>query len=345
MVDVVGDVVPSIKGPRGKKHFVSPQLNAPIPNPHVVLKKKGISDGFFLQYCRWGSGGEEVTGQPLKRQVNRTAPDMQEVTVELASTGQTLARMSVWVVWADKEAVNKPVPIFTGGDQGDYFTNAFATFRFTINPALLIDDVAALGVAGVRDIPDLTGVRDLRYLVPDGQHWLDRRPSGVPRRWREGVTLKWDVSRQMKISVYNEVLGIPPTSRRVLEPFPGGPESIGGNDDSYPHDFDEHDIPYAVNAPPGDLSHAVGEVTSGDGPRLVTPSAIEAQVRRNGMPLADGTPYEQKFEFREFVRLQIGKKWYRVSGNVEWFRELKAKWQDGTPEGTWVNDGSNYGPH
>ena len=58
------------------------------------------------------------------------------------------------------------------------------------------------------------------------------------------------------------------------------------------------------------------------------------------IPVPQGRVFGWKDEFREFVRLQIGRKWYRVSDKVEWSMELKAK----VNGGSWLNWGSTFSP-
>lgn len=111
---------------------------------------------------------------------------------------------------------------------------------------------------------------------------------------------------------------------------------------SFPHFVDELDIPYQVVVQPP-ITNAVRELTSSDQPELPTPSATEVAAASN-KPVPNGALYQKKFSFREFCRLQIGKRWYRVSDNVEWFMRLRARWQTGSPNGTWVDDGSDYDP-
>lgn len=348
MVGVVGDVVPSIKGPRGKKHFVSPKKNAAIPNTHVLLKKAGISDWFFQQYCKWGNGGEPVAGQSLKRQVSRVAADSEEVTLELKSTGQTLARMKVWTTWAGAISTRKPTGHFVHPERpSKTYTTGDVTFMFTIAPASMLNDRT--------DIRNLKGPNDPAYPVPDGEH-IPENGQLVFRRWKDGVTTKWDVSRQMQIEVDNPghiplgsfddyPINKPEYDKwnarlhngsGILEPWPGNPYSLAGNDDSFPHGWDEDDDPYAPTLVGGALlSHGLAQVTSTDTPILLCPNPF---IGRN--PVPNGTTYRMRFDFREFLRLQIGKQWYRVSDRVDWWMELKVKIENGE----WSNDNSDYAP-
>lgn len=96
----------------------------------------------------------------------------------------------------------------------------------------MIDDIATKGVSGVEDIPDLTGARNPKYLVPDGLHRIDKLPGGIRHRWVDGVKHKWDVSRQIKVEEFNPKLLLSPTNPLpdLVENWPGGPDSIAGND-------------------------------------------------------------------------------------------------------------------
>ena len=78
------------------------------------------------------------------------------------------------------------------------------------------------------------------------------------------------------------------------------------------------------------LSHAIGEVTSAD-----RPSAWMADVGG-----AENNTMEIRYFFGEFLRLELGTKWYRVSDFVDW--KLIAKYR--FTGGAFVNNGSVTGP-
>ncbi len=345
MVDVVGDVVPSILGPTGEKHFVSPQLTSAIPNPHVIVKKKGISDAFFTQYCEWGPTGEAVPGDPLKRRVARdNTSRTTDVTVRLKNGGPTLATTKVWIVWANGDFNHKPDHEFVNtGGQSSYSLKDRVGFTFTILPA----DLFVLGA----DFPNLKEDHNKDYPVPNGLHVIDNN-SAEPAKWSDGVSKQWDVTRQMQITLNNPSHISPgafndfPIYPRlyslrnganqfngIILPWPQ-PEDIAGNDDSYPQNRDENDepyVPYSGGVGTTPLDHAREQVTSSDKPNINSPASA-------GM--TEGMTFAWKYDFREFVRLQIGKRWYRVSPNVGWYMELKVRYHGNE----WIDDGSNHSP-
>ena len=74
------------------------------------------------------------------------------------------------------------------------------------------------------------------------------------------------------------------------------------------------------------------EVTALDSPKISGPSC-EGR--------APGVTYQHWVSFRQFLRLQIGTKWYRVGPDLDWGMVLKAV--IGT-DNKWHDDGSDYYP-
>ena len=213
--------------------------------------------------------------------------------------------------------------------------NRIWKFRFTIQPAEIVDMA--------NDIPALDGLADNRKKVPG-----HNKPYPVdPQKKADTAERKWDVTRQMSMSIRNPGL-IPkekldehftgqwtdgqPKLVHTPVPFPNNP--VEGNDDPFPEDEDNN--PYQASNRLG-LEHAVGQLTSFDGP---------------GWSVLDswGTANNQEFtainNFREFARVQLwdgnranGNFWFRISNYGFWHHSLKAKFSD--PPKDWNDNGSS----
>ena len=355
MRGTVGDMVPSIKGATGEKHFVSPKKSDEIPDLYVKLTVEGISETLFQKLYVWSGDGEEVAGQPLKRQVKRdaTGDGPFVVTIKDKASGKIADKMNVWIVWATGAPALNPAPEFNQSGYVCRYERKEASpisFKFTIAPHKLIE--------GLDDFPDLTGTKTADVPGKDNPHYSD------PKKWGDGVTLKWDVTRQANITMNNPASiqpkdfadwYFPPRPRYlshnpfngILEPWPD--DKLAGNDDSFRHRGDEDDDPYKkptyTDLPRKPLEHEIGEVTSVDSPLLPSPMAKNL-LSHPPSHLARDTEFGWKFEFREFVRLQIGSKWYCVSNKIPWSMEFKAKVKDNvhTVGDSWIKIETHYSP-
>ncbi len=353
MIGVVGDRITSNKGESGERHFVTPKKSAEVSQDHVKLKVKGLDEAAWIttgnsnQLVEWvpatsQEAGDDSTKWKVQRNVT---PDKYPVKIRtIAKYGnEEAAKLNVWVVWAEIASTTPYENV--GFDKlptssrygGNPFREHTWRFVFAIKPVAL--------TSSTDDRPDLSGNK--RTPVPgDGKaYFFDSSIMG------DSARKKWDVSRQVENIILNPDL-IPkakfpnepiyknqPKTRDVVEPYP--PSAAEGNDDPAEKD-DENDDPYNATTSQG-LTHAIGELSSADGPIFVIPNSA-------GVPAAS---FVNAANFREFVRLEISEgtpatgstTWFRISDYKPWHHIL-ASIYGSTDEGTtyfWGDSGSTFG--
>jgi hypothetical protein len=337
MVGVVGDMVPSNKGLGGEKHFVTPKKTAQIDNAYVIFAATGVSSAVFQKLFEWGPEGEAVPGEPLKRKVNRAVAGKTAITVKTKGASQEVAKLNVWVVWASTSLVNLPAAAFfstTGitlvdGTTADRVTfiastgsDEKVTFEFKIEPATMFDLTS--------DVPGLTGAPISN--TPGGTNPLKPQESLATG----GASAKWDNSRAIQITITNPniprgkypqssllpdnptILASQPSNGVVLA-FPT--DDVTGNDDSLGTGLGGDPYTISPEDTPDWLEHGVGCMRSDDRPS----SSISNY-------LTNGEVYEELDEFREFLRLNIGMKWYRASDFKYWEFRLRSRNDNGKME-------------
>jgi hypothetical protein len=104
-------------------------------------------------------------------------------------------------------------------------------------------------------------------------------------------------------------------------------DPVLGNDDVTTSD--ERNNPYIASSDANN-SHAIGETSSSDIPRLVMRHSTGV----------NGNTFELRYHFGEFLRLLIGNKWYRCSNRVDWRVHYKVQKQNGM----WIDHGSVMAP-
>ncbi len=126
-----------------------------------------------------------------------------------------------------------------------------------------------------------------------------------------------------------------PSASLIAENYPA--DDVEGNDDAgilsednYP--YSDQELRYILNGK--EVKNQKGQLSSYDKPRA--PAFINATGK-------DGDTVEQRAQFREFARLQIGdnsvkgyKNWYRISDYSLWRHHAKFKKE----KGKWKNNGS-----
>jgi hypothetical protein len=334
-----GDVIPSNKGAVGEKHYVSPKKTTEIPDDFVVLKATGIEEDRFVELLEW-EGGEAHPTDPMKRRVKRDAAAKTVVKIKVKQGGAEAAKMNVWVVWAiaqPRVGTVQPLP------DPDWFEYRISIeedknwrFKFTIQQPTIITD---------GDRPALHGAADPRKKVPGHNKPYPTDPD--PQLKADTADFKWDVSRQMSISLRNPGLITKaqleehftgqwtdgqPQAVHTPVPYPQNP--VEGNDD--PFSADEENNPYAVSNQMG-LEHESGEITSFDSPGW---SVL------NSWGSANDQEFVAMTNFREFSRVQLwdgkrenGEFWFRISNYGLWHHSLKAKFA--APPGKWNDNGSS----
>jgi hypothetical protein len=319
MVDVIGDVVKSIIPGSYVKHFVTPKKTAELPQDYVILNAVGvtasdISPGVH-QVVTWGPEGEAVPNEPLKRRVKRDTIGRTKVQLITTQNGAIVAQTSVWVVWAPVTLASKSADVFLidevlSGTRATK-TASFWDFEATIQPASII--------VKTDEIPDLTGPPLIPEKPPEstiGNHAIDNLGFVDPKS-------KWDISRCWRAKTIATTV----TAADCL--FPDG--SIIGGDyptpvagkihattpnpaaDHFPMNLLEGNDYTSREQKPYD--DTLGKLVDDDAPGTFVKTSAGAV----------GNTLEVRYQFGAFTRLQIGKKWYRISDRKAWRYHGKLK--------------------
>lgn len=363
MAGIIGAVVNSAKAGSNVQHFVTPKKSAELNQDYVVLKAVGvtadqITDGNINQIVQW-EGGESIDPahplvEPLKRRVKRDATGTipNEVKIKAKQGGAVAAQMNVWVVWSEAEAFPAENYDFlpSGNPPNDAWSysssfnfNKYWRFRFTIQPADIITADEKPNLKGNK-ITNPPGYKTYHHNVTDLHS--------------DHAKFKWDVSRQLEVTVLNPNL-IPkvkfpqvmeyanqPKKRDIPIPFPANP--VKGNDDpGGPNWLDEDANPYNAyeDVLRVDLEHGIGQLSSSDRPEIKF-------LNTNGV---QGATLGFVSNFKEFARLNLlapgqgaddGKGWYRISDYSLWHYVMAATYgEEPSGSGTfrWVKTGSVSG--
>jgi hypothetical protein len=248
--------------------------------------------------------GQDVTpnpANPLEAEVERTA-GRRQVTATLGGVSEST---TLWSVFATIRATTGPNDTFNANATRAR-PGAEADFEATIHPASILTDA---------DRPRLDGPNDSD--PPGGTHI----PTGNPLAG--GADHHWDFSRKSRTRLINPN-GIPLNSlvvpgdtaaANILNNAPWDYPSTWeeGNDDASP--LDENNDPYA------------GPMTSHDGPGLL--------ISHSGG--ADGDTFERRLHFREFVRLEINRRWWVISHHFPWRVHMRVQ----KVGGRWENNGTD----
>ena len=260
--------------------------------------------------AKYSWSGGEAGASADQRIVSRANADRESVKITSASGGGV--EMIVWVVWADGSPTQVGnagfvrVPDATtieGTPSSCAVWGVDSThpwkFKFTIQPDTIIT---------AAERPDLRGAN--KSAPPGGKHIITGGSAA------NGVNSKWDVSRWMSLAIKNP--GTIPRgkfcsgwgkmynaqAKELDEPLKKPSKEAEGNDDS--DIIDEDNNPYSAAA--GLVAHGVGEIASYDYPSYWTSDVGGAE---------NGT-IEHKALFNEFARLEIAKRWFRISDDVKW---------------------------
>jgi len=348
-----GDQIPSNNGAAGEKHYVSPKKSAEIADDFVVIIAKGIEKELFEQVLEWEEG-EAVPNEPLKRRINRDETGKTPVKLKTKEGGQEVDFMNVWIVWSEITSVDDGIAgkgfySRQEDDTGERFwvvpnPENMRKFKCTIAPPEIItaNDRPSLDGAKQKPVPGSDQVYPINPLVQ-----------------ADSATNKWDMSRQVEITLANPggilradlqptlpaafcvnqpaIAGDPVIVLDKVMPFPQ--EAREGNDD--PPKADEDTNPYQARNLVGQeaaLNHEIGEIASYDAPSFPVQDDWGINDRQFGI----------RANFNEFARLELwdgnrdaGEYWFRISDNFEWHHLLRAKFTDST--GKWINFGSSAG--
>jgi hypothetical protein len=183
---------------------------------------------------------------------------------------------------------------------------ATVSFSATIFPNSILTDA---------DRPQLDGAKDTD--PPNGTHPI----SGTALA--DGADSHWDFSRKSRSRLINPdgialATFVTPGDPNLTRWFTNAPWGYParweqGNDDS--STLDETNDPYA------------GTMTSNDGPGTVLSHTAGA----------DGDTFETRFHLLEFVRLELARAWWVISGMFPWRVHMRVR----KAAGRWVDDGTD----
>jgi hypothetical protein len=335
MAGVVGDVVPSVRPGSKVRHFVTPRLTPELPQPEVELRVTSWSNAAtFNDYFQWDCDGGQQGADSLSWKVSRSTAAVTKVRIKAKKTKVVVSEMHVWVVWCDPPTITDASATF-----GDWYHNVLGAFmkvgkkyycttnwkfKYVIKPAMIItaDERPDLEGGPKEDPPGYTKP----YLA---------EPDTEP----DTANSKWDVSRQVKLTIRNpnsiseaslrfacqgSMFDGQPLALKVHD-YPSNPAE--GNDD--PDDSTEASDPYNPSTTEH-LEHGVGEMTSVDAPKFLE---VDAWTTPGGS-------LDIEANFREFCRLEItdgarstGTFWFRISDYTPWHHYLNSirgasEWED-----------------
>lgn len=327
---VNGDLVPSNKGKTGEKHYVSPKKASEF----VLLKavRPAGAQGNFGDIYEWDPAPAANTDVQAgasadKIKVKRDAAKKITVKIKRKNGGAVLDTLNVWLVWAelsgDIDATHTsiidgtPLGLHGGRYATGYKPQAGIDWTATIAPATIITDA---------DRPAIEG--QTRVRPPGSAAAGDRLDKGVASDANKDATGSgfsgWDISRQVRMKA---MIGNPLASAGASfwarlgyaqESYAG--DDVEGNDDGSVG-ADEDSNPYDEGSGvPG--KGAKGILRSNDEPGLGFP---DGQTSSHTAPAANDDTARLHVHFREFVRVQIGSKWYRVSDWGEWRWHFNTK--------------------
>lgn len=322
MVGVVGDIVPSINGENGEKHFVSPKKSPEIPGDYVILKATGVSEETFPSIFEWGEGGEAVPDKPLKRRVKRDSTGKTEVTIKVKESDQVIRKINVWIVWAtyDDATIGRRRDskiVYHGSDP--YLQPATNSISMTahIEPVSIFDKT--------KDIPKLDGERTQDVPASDCKaRWGDVSGQTIANN---GAQNRWDISQSIKRVYLNPA---PTTITRAdyqgteIESmyldkavFPAANATVSDFLEDHVEGTDDYGVvSLALNQDNDPYTNGPGEVTFDDAPQ-----APDVVLSSGSL----GETVNIQKTFHNFVRLQIGdsnkegyKNWYLISDFYIW---------------------------
>lgn len=335
---VNGDVVPSIQA-QGGKHYVSPKKAGEFVILEAVLKP---GENFAAMY-EW-VGGEAVPGGAAEqRRVSRAATGKFVVYLKSKANGEIVDTFNVWIVWAGIAGTKKhDIRVSTALGNSAIGIGVGWSFVATIEPAEMFDKTA--------DVPDFRG-GGVSGFAPDAPGRGLKDPLyGLDLGNGTGVE-KIDFSRKVRTRVKSPVLypghGLDPVGGVLLDGLPNPnriaadypTDDLVGNDDM--NAGDEGSGLYTGNA--GSRDNITNPKTN------FIPPLEKNQISQYDYPEpyikdksagVEGTTFEVHMQFKEFVRIAIGSKWYRLSDDFLW--RFDAKFKKASVNGVvdWGNDGS-----
>jgi outer membrane protein OmpA-like peptidoglycan-associated protein len=304
--------IASNRGAAGLEHFCC------VKNTGDIVLEAQISPnvpGDVSGRLTWSATGTAITSPAIGadgRTAKLSSAASGKFPIELSWDGTRVRQAVVWVIWSriTVTATRNPTTPPSGGSLA---ITAGVDHTFRIEPAAIITDA---------DRPALNGARTA--AVPGAA--LTHVVSG--NTLASGATNKWDASRQIQMKILNPhlyaVAQLPPVTGHMWTGQPvatATPENYPanaalGNDDT--HTGDETNDPYSNG----------GVCTATDDPLMLLANSTGS----------NGDTFETRFQFHEFLRVNLDSQWYRASDFSLW--RLHAKFRRAA--GAWTNNGSTF---
>lgn len=283
----------------------------------AIFEPVGHTDG-----VTWEADGATITAPGVDGDVSTarlSRASTGKIPVRIKRNGRTLREGVIWVVWA---TLNEAKPTISTGDTsgttadnttgpGAYVAVSAGRFTARVAPTEIFTDA---------DRPDLAGSNSGKVPGADVRHVISNNPlSG-------GADQKWDMSRRIRIRLLNKEVRSPEDHPKVdgrlwdgVHYYCSIPEDYSaietiGNDDV--STADEENDPYDAKNP--------GKLVGGD--------TTIRWTMRHSVGTCDnrcGT----RVHFGEFVRVQAGDLWLRISDFADWkvhflFEKVDGQWRD-----------------
>jgi outer membrane protein OmpA-like peptidoglycan-associated protein len=304
--------IASSLGAAGLEHFCCVKNTGDIVLQALISPNISGAIGGRLS---WGATGAAITSPAVgtdRRTAKLSSAAAGKFPIQLSWDGAVVRRAVVWVIWSriNVTCTRPPAAPPIAGFAGLSIT-AGIDHTFAIDPPTITTDADRPALDGPNTAP-----------VPGAA--LTHVISGNPLAG--GAVKKWDASRQIRMKVLNPhlypVAQLPPVTGHVWNGQPAAstvPENYPandalGNDDT--HHCDETNNPY----------ENCGLVTALDNPRMSMANATGS----------NGDTFETRFQFREFLRVNLGTTWYRASDFSLW--RFHARFL--RRAGAWTENGS-----
>jgi len=307
-------VASNIQTGKPKQHFVTVQG---LPGDITLLAIVSPDTEEVRKKISW-TGMTQDAENRLRATAPRGAAGEYPATVNVS--GRTAHQLANWVVWATTTATPSAIeegflPLLSGTPYG---TGVRGPINFTHN-------ISPTTMFTKSDRPDLGGPRT---VVPPNVGANETGVANYGVNLATGATKLWDSSRQLRNKCINpdEIdfsarLAIVKVTTHLDYPL----DETCGNDDSLPED-DEDGNPYNPGHP--------ATMYDWDRPGMTLYHRTDPNHSNEG---ALGNTCEFRVHFREFVRLQLGDRWYRISDWYPWRIHLRFNKQNES-ESTWQKD-------
>ena len=309
--------IPSNLGGAGLEHFCC------VKNTGDIVLEALISPGVpgvIGGRLTWTATGTAITSPAVggdARTAKLSSAAVGKFPVQLSWDGAAVRQSVVWVIWATSTVTCLRQSHLVVPAPGMSAITAGIDHTFRVLPPQIITDADRPALDGPPTAP-VPGAA-LRHVASG--NFL-----------RGGAAKKWDASRRIRVRILNPRLyTVPqlppidplghlwngqPTADTIPENFPA--DTALGNDDS--NTCDETNNPY----------ENCGLVTSIDNPKI---------PMRNSTG-GDGDMFDLRMHFGEFLRVNLGTKWYRASDFSPWRFHPRFR----RAGGVWTDNGSTFAP-